>query len=157
VSSRIEKIMTPEKQGEIAEKRSEQSREEEQTRDRDQSRNDQVLVPLHAEEVSVAKRRVVTGRVKVSTVTRQHEQLIEEMLERDHVEVERIPVDREVDKPPPVREEGDTLIVPIVEEIVVVERRLRLKEEVRIRRTRETQPYKERVVVRKQEAVITRL
>jgi stress response protein YsnF len=149
--------MTPEKQGEIADKPSEQSREEEQARDRDQSRNDQVLVPLHAEEVSVAKRRVVTGRVKVSTVTRQHEEFVEEMLERDHVEVERVPVGREVDNVPPVREEGDTLIVPIVEEIVVVERRLRLKEEVRIRRTRETQPYKERVVVRKQEAVITRL
>jgi uncharacterized protein (TIGR02271 family) len=118
---------------------------------------DQVVVPLHAEEVSVAKRRVVTGQVKVGTITRESEQLVEELLEHEHVEVERTAIGKQVDKAPPVREEGDTLIIPILEEIVVVERRLLLKEEVRIRRTREKQPYQERVVVRKQEAVITRL
>ena len=118
---------------------------------------DQVVVRLHAEEVSVAKRRVITGRVKVGTVTRETEQLVEELLEQEHVEIERTPVGKQVDKAPPVREEGDTLIIPILEEIVVVERRLLLKEEVRVRRTREKQPYQELVVVRKQEAVITRL
>ena len=118
---------------------------------------DQILVPLHAEEVSVGKRRVVTGQVKVATVTRQQEQLVEELLEHDHVEIERIAIGKEVDKAPLVREDGDTLIIPIVEEVAVVERRLLLKEEVRVRRIRETQRYQERVVVRKQEAVITRL
>ena len=118
---------------------------------------DQVVVPLHAEEVSVGKRRVVTGQVKVGTITRESEQLVEELLEHEHVEVERTAIGKQVDKAPPVRQEGDTLIIPILEEIVVVERRLLLKEEVRIRRTREKQPYQERVVVRKQEAVITRL
>jgi stress response protein YsnF len=118
---------------------------------------EQILVPLHAEEVSVGKRRVVTGQVKVATVTRQQEQLVEELLEHDHIEIERIAIGKEVDAPPPVREDGDTLIIPIIEEVVVVERRLMLKEEVRVRRIRETQRYQERVVVRKQEAVITRL
>lgn len=118
---------------------------------------DQVVVPLHAEEVSVAKQRIITGHVKVGTVTKESEQLVEELLEHEHVEIERTPIGKRVDKAPPVREEGDTLIIPILEEIVVVERRLLLKEEVRVRRTREKQPYRERVVVRKQEAVITRL
>lgn len=118
---------------------------------------DQVLVPLHAEEVSVAKERVVTGQVKVETITKESEQLVEELLEHDHVEIGRTPIGKQVEKAPAVREEGDTLIIPILEEIVVVERRLLLKEEVRVRRVRETQPYRERVVVRKQEAVITRL
>ena len=118
---------------------------------------EQILVPLHAEEVSVGKRRVVTGQVKVATVTRQHEQLVEELLEHDHVEIERIAIGKEVDTVPPVREDGDILIIPIIEEVVVVERRLLLKEEVRVRRIRQTQRYQERVVVRKQEAVITRL
>src|SRR5262245_39194216 len=117
---------------------------------------DQVVVPLHAEEVSVAKRRVVTGKVKVGTVTRETEQLVEELLEHEHVEIDRTAIGKQVDKAPPVREEGDTLIIPVLEEIVVVERRLLLKEEIRVRRTREKQPYQERVVVRKQEAVITR-
>ena len=138
--------MTPQEQGRTPDKPVEQANDK-----------DQVVVPLHAEEVSVAKRRVVTGQVKVGTITRESEQLVEELLEHEHVEVERTAIGKQVDKAPPVREEGDTLIIPILEEIVVVERRLLLKEEVRIRRTREKQPYQERVVVRKQEAVITRL
>ena len=138
--------MTPQEQGQTPDKPVEPTNDK-----------DQVVVPLHAEEVSIAKRRVVTGQVKVGTITRESEQLVEEMLEHEHVEVERTAIGKQVDKAPPVREEGDTLIIPILEEIVVVERRLLLKEEVRVRRTREKQPYQERVVVRKQEAVITRL
>jgi len=138
--------MTAKEQGETSDKTVEETQDQ-----------DQVVVPLHEEEVSVAKRRVVTGKVKVGTVTRETEKLVEELLEHEHVEIERTTIDKQVDKPPPVREEGDTLIIPVLEEIVVVERRLLLKEEIRIRRTRETQPYQERVVVRKQEAVITRL
>jgi uncharacterized protein (TIGR02271 family) len=148
-AGRIETIMTPEEQGQKPDKSAERTQN---TQDKDQ-----VVVPLHAEEASVAKRRVVTGQVKVGTVTRESEQLVEELLEQEHVEIERTAIGKEVDKAPPVREEGDTLIIPILEEIVVVERRLLLKEEVRVRRTREKQPYQERVVVRKQEAVITRL
>ena len=137
--------MTPEKQGQTPAKNVEETKD-----------NDQLVVPLHAEEVSVAKRRVVTGQVKVGTITKECEQLVEELLEHEHVEIERIAVGKEVDKAPTVRQEGDTLIIPVLEEIVVVERRLLLKEEVRVRRTREKQPYQERVVIRKQEAVITR-
>jgi len=138
--------MTRQEQGEKTDPTSEKAQDQ-----------DQIVVPLHAEEVSVAKQKVVTGGVRVATVTRQHEQLVEELLEREHVEVERAAIGRPVNKAPPVREEGDTLVIPIVEEVAVVERRLVLKEEVRIRRKRETQPYQERVVVRKQEAVITNL
>jgi uncharacterized protein (TIGR02271 family) len=138
--------MTPEERGQPHGKNVEESRDK-----------DQVVVPLHAEEVSVAKKRVVTGHVKVGTVTRETEQVVHELLEHEHVEIERTAIGKQVDKAPPVRQVGDTLIIPILEEIVVVERRLLLKEEVRVRRTREKQPYQERVVLRKQEAVITRL
>lgn len=138
--------MTAEEQGQTPDKTVEETKDK-----------DQVVVPLHAEEVSVAKRRVVTGQVKVGTVTKESEQLVEELLEHEHVEIERIAIGRQVDKAPSVRQEGDTLIIPILEEIVIVERRLLLKEEVHVRRTREKQPYQERVVIRKQEAVITRL
>jgi len=140
--------MTPEEQDQKPDKPLEKNR--------NQNNEDQV-VPLYAEEASIAKTRVVTGQVKVGTVTRETEQIVEELLEHEHVEIERTPIGKQVDEAPPMREEGDTLIIPILEEIVVVERRLLLKEEVRIHKTREKQPYQERVVVRKQEAVITRL
>jgi stress response protein YsnF len=43
-----------------------------------------------------------------------------------------------------------------MEEVVVIERRLILKEEVRVTRVRSTEHHRERVVLRKQDAVITR-
>jgi uncharacterized protein (TIGR02271 family) len=116
-----------------------------------------VVVPLVAEEVAVTKEKRETGRVRVTTVARQHEELVDEMLAREQVEVERVAVGKAVAAIPAVREEGDTIVIPIVEEVLVVERRLILKEEVRLRRVRTTERHQERVTLRKQEAVVTRL
>ena len=118
---------------------------------------DQVVIPLHAEEVSIGKRQIATGRVTVSTVTQAREELVEQLLQSERVEVEHVPVGKVIQQVPEIREEGDLIIIPVVEEAVFIERRLVLKEEVRIRRIRETQNYQERVVLRRQEAVITRV
>lgn len=116
-----------------------------------------VVLPLVNEELAVTKQNRETGRVRVTTVTRQREELVDEPLAREQVEVERVAVGKPVDAVPSIREEGDTIVVPIVEEALVVERRLILKEEVRLRRTRSTERHQERVTLRKQEAVVTRL
>jgi stress response protein YsnF len=118
---------------------------------------DQVVIPIHAEEVSIGKRQVVTGRLTVSTITHSREELVQELLRKERVEIERVPVGQVVQEVPQVREEGDLTIIPVVEETVFIERRLVLKEEVRIRRIHETQNYQECVVLRTQEAVITRV
>jgi uncharacterized protein (TIGR02271 family) len=116
-----------------------------------------VVVPLLSEEVAVTKEKRETGRVRVTTVTREREELVDELLARERVEVERVAVEKPVEAIPPVREEGDTIVIPIVEEVLVVERRLVLKEEVRVRRMRSTERHQERVTLRKQEATVTRL
>ena len=122
-----------------------------------ETKPDEVIVPLHAEEVSISKEKLETGRVQVSTVTRDHEQLVDELLTNEHVEIERIPIGKAIDARPNVREEADSIIVPVVEEVLVLERRLILKEEVHIRRVRGTERHQERVKLRKQEAVVTRV
>jgi uncharacterized protein (TIGR02271 family) len=121
------------------------------------SESDETVVPLYEEGVSVAKRRIATGRWRIATATRQDEVQVDEPLTQETVEVERTAVNKLVDRMPSVREEGDTLIVPVVEETLVLERRLVLKEEVRIRRVRKTERHQERVKIRKQEATITKL
>jgi uncharacterized protein (TIGR02271 family) len=118
---------------------------------------DQVVIPLHAEEVSIGKRQIATGRVTVSTVTQSREELVEQLLQTERVEVERVPVGKVVQQAPEVREEEDLIIIPVVEETVFIARRLVLKEEVHIRRIHETHNYQERVILRRQEAVITRV
>ena len=95
--------------------------------------------------------------MQVSTVTREHERLVDEVLNHERVEIERVPIGRPVDAIPPVRQEGDTTIMSVVEETIIVERRLILKEEIRIRRLRVSERHQETVVLRKQEAVIARV
>jgi stress response protein YsnF len=117
----------------------------------------ETVIPLFEEEVSVSRRVVPTSRVQVSRVTHTHEHLVDELLERERVEVERVAIDKPIDHIPSVREEGDCLIFPVVEEVLKIERVLVLKEEVRIRRVKGTERYQERVTLRKQEAVVNRL
>jgi stress response protein YsnF len=114
-------------------------------------------IPIHAEELSISRRQAAGATLRASTVTREDEHLVDEMLTHQRVEIERIPIDRPVDVMPPVRQEGDTTILSVVEETIIVERRLILKEEVRIRRLHILQRHQEAVVLRQQEAVITRV
>jgi stress response protein YsnF len=117
---------------------------------------DDPTLRLLAEEVRVTKETLETGRVRVSTQTHEREALIDEDLARERVEIETIPVGRRIDVVPAVRQEGDTTIVPVVEEVLVVERQLMLKEEIRIKRVRTTERHRETVMLRHQEAVVTR-
>ena len=116
-----------------------------------------VVIPLYAEEMSVTKENRETGRVRVSTVTRQREELVDELLARERVEVETVTIGKLIEAIPPVRNDGDTIVVPVVEEVLVTERRLVLKEELRIRRVHTTERHQERVTLRRQEASILRL
>ena len=114
-----------------------------------------LTLPLYAETLVVARRKT-HSTVRVATVTHEREQLVDEALTHERVEVEHVPIGRTVEAVPPIREEGDTTILPVVEEVVVVERRLVLKEEIRIRCLRSTERHQEAVRLRTQDAVITR-
>ena len=116
-----------------------------------------VTVPVVEERAVVRKRKKVTGAVRVRTVVRRHEEVVDRPLAVETVEVERVPLDRWVEAPVPVRQEGDTTVVTLHEEVVVVEKRLRATEEVRITRRTSTRHAEERVTLRREEAVVERL
>jgi uncharacterized protein (TIGR02271 family) len=123
----------------------------------DQERQTEDLrIPLPVEEVSVSRREIKRGNVQIALNTRTREQLIDEELTHVRVEIERFPIDQTVEAAPPIRQEGDITIIPVVEEVVIVERRLVLKEEVRVRRVSTKEQHQETVVLRQQEAVVTR-
>ena len=117
---------------------------------------DEQAIPLLAEHISVERKRIGTSRVVATVTTDSHEQIIEEDLVHERVDVERVPIGRPVEAMPAVREEGDTTIIPVVEEVLVIERRLILKEEVRLRRVRVVQTHAATVVTRTQDVVVTR-
>lgn len=115
------------------------------------------VVPLLQEEVRVDKREVLTGKVRIQTVAEAFEEKAEAVLQGERVEVTRIPVDRVVDEAPAIRTEAGVTIVPVLEEVLFVEKRLVLKEELHIRRTATTETVEVPVTLRKQRAVIERV
>jgi stress response protein YsnF len=114
-------------------------------------------VPVVREEVQVEKQVVDTGRgVRIHKTVAEHPCHIDERLLRDDVEVSHVPVDRIVplDAAPATRYEGDTLVVPILEEVLVVERRVRIKEELRITRTRREEHHAETVMLKSEQVSV---
>jgi uncharacterized protein (TIGR02271 family) len=112
---------------------------------------------LLAEELHVGKETVETGRLRLSKQTHTREAVVDENLLREQAEIERVPIGRQIFEMPPIRQEGETMIVPIVEEVLFTERRLMLKEELRVTRRRTTERFQDTVRLRYQEAVITRV
>jgi stress response protein YsnF len=115
------------------------------------------IIPLVEETATVDKRQVVTGRVRVQTITDIVEELARADVQRESVGVTRVPIDKVVETAPEIRTEGDVTVVPVLEEVLVVEKRLVLKEELHIRRRIETEAVEVPVTLRKQRAVIERL
>jgi uncharacterized protein (TIGR02271 family) len=76
---------------------------------------------------------------------------------RDEVDVERVPVGTFVDGPVEARVEGDTTVIPVLEEVLVVQRRLRLKEEIRITKRRVEGRATERVTLLSEEVEVERV
>ncbi len=114
------------------------------------------VIPLVEERVSATKRRVETGRVRVTTRVEQREELVRAELLRDEVDIEGVPVGREIDRVPDVRQEGEVTIVPVVEEVLVVETRLVLVEEIRLRRVQGRETVEKPVILAAQRAEIVR-
>jgi uncharacterized protein (TIGR02271 family) len=118
--------------------------------------NSDEILSLVDEQLSVRKRRVETGRVRIKTVVGEHQEWIQEALEREEITVERVEVDRIVEAHPVIRQEGDVLIIPVVEEVMVVEKRLLLKEEIHVRTQRHVEQVDEPVTLKSTRAVIER-
>jgi uncharacterized protein (TIGR02271 family) len=115
------------------------------------------VLRLLREEATVERETVETGRVRIATVTHTRDHLIDELLACTSVEVKRVPIGRVINAIPPVKDDADLTVIPIVEETLVVERRLVLKEEVHIQRRKTTERYQETVQLRHQTAEVTHI
>lgn len=115
-----------------------------------------VVIPVAREEVSVSRDVVETGVVDVRKVVRERVEVIDEPMLHDEVDIERVPINRAVDALQPPRQEGDVLVIPVYEEVVTVQRKWVLKEEVRLRRREVQARHREEVVLREEQALVER-
>jgi uncharacterized protein (TIGR02271 family) len=116
-----------------------------------------LVIPVVKEELEIQRRKLETGGVRVSTVVHEREEVVDQPLIKERVHVEHVPINRVVDGPVPIRHEGHTMVIPLLEEVLVVEKRLMLKEEVHITKEQYEERQPQRVVLRSEEARVERL
>jgi len=115
---------------------------------------DAIVIPIVAEQLNVEKKEIETGRVRIVKHIREREELVDEPLFQEDVTIERVAVNRIVDEAPPTRRDGDTLIIPLLEEVLSVEKRLLFREELRVSRRRTETHQPQWAPLRKEEATI---
>ena len=112
------------------------------------------VVPVIEETAVVYKERVVSDRVRLHKRVQATREVLDIPVQTESLEVERVPVGRWIVAPADIRQEGDTTVYPVVEEVLVVEKRLRLVEEVRVTRRRATRQVREEVSLRHEEILV---
>lgn len=95
---------------------------------------ERVVVPPTRDFTPLSNQVIEVGRVCVTKHVSEHDELVSVPLTGERVRVERVPIGRTVDRLPEVRQEGTTTVVPVIEEVLVLERKILLKEEIRITR-----------------------
>lgn len=117
------------------------------------------VVPVIEESLVVDKRVVDQGGYRIVKSVDVREEVVDEPLVAHTVDVERRVIGRllpSMEVPAP-RQEGDTWIVSVVEEVLVTEKRLMLKEELHIRRTESVTHHSQTFSLRSENVAIERL
>lgn len=114
-------------------------------------------IPVIHEHLQIDKELIETGKVKISKTVHEHEETVDIPLMSEEVSVERVPFNEYLqDTTPSVRYEGETMIIPIIKEILFVEKRMMLVEEVRVTKKQNQTTETQQVTLRREEVNITR-
>ena len=122
----------------------------------DMQKDPDATMALVEEHLTVERRQVETGHVRVRLATDSETVDAGASLFDHGVDIKHVPIGREVSKVPAIRQDGETTIIPVLEEILVVEKRLVLIEEIHVRQTTKQTDVKQPINVRRQRAEIVR-
>lgn len=120
---------------------------------------DTLVVPVLEESLQVTTRLVDTGRgVRLHKTVLETPHTVEQALLREEFMVEHVQQDRVVDESnmPQAHYEGDTLIIPVLEEVLVVQKQVRMKQEIRVTRVQRSVPGIQTVILRSEQVRIER-
>jgi uncharacterized protein (TIGR02271 family) len=118
--------------------------------------DDALVLPVIEETAHVRRVATTTGKVAVTKSVQERIETIDEPLITEEVTVERVTINRPVDEAPTIRHDGDTLVIPLLEEEMVVEKRLVLREEVRVRKLSKETHSPQEVSLRSEQIEISR-
>ena len=114
------------------------------------------VIPIIEEYAVIEKEVIETGKVTISKRVTQQDQFISEPILHEEVSVERVPVNKFIETTPEIRYEGDLMIIPVVEQRAVIEKRLYLTEELHVRKQVIETYHTEEITLRKEEVDVKR-
>ncbi len=116
-----------------------------------------ITIPILEEEIKVTKKVVDTGVVNISKTIGESTEYLDIPLSNEEIVVNRIPKNEIIDiMPAASRYEGDTMIIPVLKEVAVIEKRMMLVEEIHVTKIKTEKTETHEVTVRKEEVNITR-
>ncbi len=118
---------------------------------------DALIVPVVEETLALSKRTLERGAVRVHMSVGERQVIVDEPLAEDRVTVERVAINQPLDKPVRSRVEGDTTIIPVMKEVLLVRKQLMLVEEVRLTKTRVEVRHPQTVLLRTEAAHVERV
>ena len=121
------------------------------------SRDNELVVPVLNEELHADAIPVQTGGVRVTKHVEGHDEILEQELRKGRVEVKRVKTERVVDGPQPVQRVGNTLVVPVVSEVLHVEKRWVVTEEIHLTQFEERETVQQTVTVNREQADVQRV
>jgi uncharacterized protein (TIGR02271 family) len=121
------------------------------------SRDNELVVPVLNEELHADAIPVQTGGVRVTKHVQGHDEILEQELRKGRVEVKRVKTERVVDGPQPVQRLGNTLVVPVVSEVLHVEKRWVVTEEIHLTQVEERETVQQTVTVNREQAEVQRV
>lgn len=119
--------------------------------------NSKITIPVLEEHLNVSKKVIETARVHLSKTVHESIESFEIPLKEEELVVTRVPKNELIDTEQVAsRYEGDVMIIPIVKEVVVIEKRLMLVEEIHVSKKQTERTETREVSVRKEEVIVTR-
>lgn len=112
------------------------------------------VIPVVEEELITGKRTVKKGTVIIEKRIKSEEILVDTPLTSEIINIEHIPKDQIIDFKPATRQEGDTIIIPVVKEVII--KKLLLVEEIRITKEVKTENVTNNITLKKEEIKISR-
>lgn len=116
-----------------------------------------VVIPVIREEPYAETVPVTTGGVRVTKRLDTHDEIIEQALRKTHVEVRRVKTERVVDGPQPATRIGNTLIIPVVSEVLKIQKQWVVTEEIHITETEAQETVQNRVTLTGEKPEIERI
>ena len=120
---------------------------------------DTLVVPVLEESLEVTTRLADTGRgLRLHKTVLETPHTVEQALLREEFTVEHVARDRAVNDAdlPVAHYEGDTLVIPVFEEVLVVQKQMRLREEIRVTRVQHTVATTQTATLRSEQVHIER-